>query len=377
MQLALLLAGAAFLALTFLPLYRNPVWWIRAWEFPRLQLAIMIALLLGLALSQAWTTDPGTESMASTMASWSAVGMLGIALGWQIWRIIPYSVLYRTESRPSVKSDPENRIRVLSSNVLMTNRSAHKLIELVDLHSPDILIALETDRWWESQLDQLNERYPHACKCPLDNLYGMHVYSALPIEDAQTTYLVESDKPSMHMLVHLRSGHKIRLHVLHPAPPSPTENETASERDAELVMVGMSVADAPHPVIIAGDMNDVAWSHTTRLLRRVSGLSDPRIGRGMYNTFHAGLPFLRYPLDHFFHSSHFTVAHLERLQSIDSDHFPMMIDLQLELGDRIATRADESSGPEEADAEDHDEAREIMADESVDPSDVPVPGARA
>ncbi len=92
-------------------------------------------------------------------------------------------------------------------------------------------------------------------------------------------------------------------------------------------MIAKAVRTSNEPIIVTGDLNDVAWSPTTRAFRRISGLQDPRIGRGMFNTFHAQYPFFRWPLDHIFHSQHFALADIQRLPSIDSDHFPLLSDL--------------------------------------------------
>lgn len=62
----------------------------------------------------------------------------------------------------------------------------------------------------------------------------------------------------------------------------------------------------------------------------MSGLLDPRKGRGLYATFHARWPGLRYPLDHVFHSADFRLVQLERLRYVGSDHFPVCITLSLE-----------------------------------------------
>ena len=112
-------------------------------------------------------------------------------------------------------------------------------------------------------------------------------------------------------------------------PPSPTEAETSSERDRELILVGQETAELNQPVVVAGDLNDVAWSDTTRLFRKISSLLDPRIGRGFFSSFHAGFPLIRWPLDHIFHSEHFGLVNIQRLPAIGSDHFPIFIELRL------------------------------------------------
>ncbi len=84
------------------------------------------------------------------------------------------------------------------------------------------------------------------------------------------------------------------------------------------------------PVIVLGDFNDVAWSSTTSLFRKVSRLLDPRIGRGFYNTFNAKNVLMRWPLDHLFISEEFRIKVLERADHIKSDHFPMYTELTFE-----------------------------------------------
>jgi endonuclease/exonuclease/phosphatase (EEP) superfamily protein YafD len=85
----------------------------------------------------------------------------------------------------------------------------------------------------------------------------------------------------------------------------------------------------PGPSIVFGDLNDVAWSYTTKLFLKSSELLDPRVGRGTYSTFNAHYPLLRWPLDHFFVSSHFHLVDMKVEKQIGSDHFPISICLTL------------------------------------------------
>lgn len=318
---AISLLTALLVVLTLLPLSRSEAWWVRGCDFPRLQFA---AFGLSLILAAFLLLD------LSRPATWIVLAFCSSCVAYQAWWIWPYTVLHRKEVRTARDLRADNRLRIMVANVLMTNRNAAGLLKIVQGADPDVLVTAETDAWWESQLAVLESDYPYTLKCPLENTYGMHLYSRLPLRDAQVRFLVEPGRPSMHALVILRSGPRIRLHCLHPSAPSPTESDASGERDAELVMVGKRAADAGLPVIVAGDMNDVGWSATTRLFRKISGLLDPRIGRGMFNTFHASHFFLRWPLDHLFHSRHFTLAGVRRLPGFGSDHFPILVELALE-----------------------------------------------
>ncbi|MBA1227294.1 endonuclease/exonuclease/phosphatase family protein [Pseudomonas stutzeri] len=356
----LLASTGLFAFVTLLPLWRHRAWWVRVWEFPRLQLATLLAVLL---VAQAPLLDYGQP--------WHLLASLTSAacLIYQLWWIAPYTRLWRNEVLRAEPEAPGSRIRVMATNVLGPNRQAECLLALVHEYRPDVLVTLETDSWWEAHLDQLSDDYPHSIRCPQDNLYGMHVYSRLPLEEPELKFLVENDVPSMHARVRVDDSLSVRMHFLHPAPPSPTENDESTERDVELLVVARSIQHSDDPIIVTGDLNDVAWSPTTRLFRKISGLLDPRVGRGMYNTFHAHHWFLRWPLDHFFHSAHFRFVRLLRLPDIGSDHFPVFIELQYD-----PKHTEEQQGLD-ADRDDQRQAAETIAEDPATSQDVPQPEA--
>lgn len=338
-----------------LPLSKNTHWLVRGMDFPRLQIAVLAAILL---VVQVIFLD------LHMMLTWLLLAVTALCCVWQLSWILPYTVIWPNEVKTSSTTDPARQLSIITANVLKTNRNSAALIALVGEYQPDIVVTLESDQWWQNKLQALEVDMPYSVKCPLDNLYGMHVYCKLPFSQAEICYLVEEDIPSIHVCLELRTGTKVQMHFVHPAPPSPTENTESAERDAELISIARSVAETANPVIVTGDLNDVAWSATTRLFRKISGLLDPRVGRGMFNTFHADLPFLRWPLDHLFHSAHFTVKHIQRLPSIGSDHFPLFTVLVYE-----PVEGDKQEGLT-ANSEDRSRAQTISEKKDVSQHDV-------
>lgn len=303
---------------TLAPLSRYEKWWIRGWDFPRLQLFIAFAALI---IAEFMVLDMAAGKNLILMGAGALCFMY---LGW--W-IVPYTRLYKKEVGQAANYDPQNNFRIMVANIRMTNKNVKGLLRMVKEHQPDILVILESNTWWQEKLEPLENEYPFTIKCPLENMYGMHVYSRLRLIDPEIRFLIQDDIPSMRAVAVLPGGKRVKIHFLHPTPPWPDENESSEERDAELLTIAREVSENDEPVVVTGDLNDVAWSYTTRLFRKISGLSDPRVGRGMFNTFHAEYFFMRWPLDHLFHSYHFHVVQIRRLQAFGSDHFPILVEL--------------------------------------------------
>lgn len=314
----LILAGFVIIG-TLMPRLSHDFWTVRIFDFPRAQLTVL-GLVVGGAYLALWTPS-----------GWLEIGILaglGACIAFQCYKMFPYTPLAPRQVIDAEHNDAERRFRLLIANVRISNREVEPLLQQIEQTDPDLILTLETDAWWEEQLRPLDADYPHAVKHPLDNAYGIMLHSRLPLIDPEVRFIVEDDVPSIHARVELPAGKTFFLHAVHPRPPHPSHDEDTTERDAELLLVGREVKEHGGPTVVVGDLNDVSWSYTTRLFQEVSGLLDPRVGRGTYNTFHAEYPPFRYPLDHVFHSEHFTLVQLRRLDYIGSDHFPVFIELQ-------------------------------------------------
>ncbi|MGF7217552.1 endonuclease/exonuclease/phosphatase (EEP) superfamily protein YafD [Spirosoma lacussanchae] len=346
-----LLGYTGFLVLaSFIHLIRLDYWWVRIWDFPHLQLTALT--VLGLV---AWLLADQSTQWPLTIAP---VGLLAASI-YQGWLIRPYTPLAKKQVRAVRRKGggnqvEENTLRLLTANVFMENTHVPDVKRLIEKHQPDVVLLLETNEAWRQQLEAIEQNYPHRLLCPLENTYGMLLYSRLPLHNPQIRFLIQDDIPSMYVQLELPSGQQVHFYGVHPMPPSPTEHYRSTERDAELLLVGKECRKHTGPIVVAGDLNDVAWSHTTRLFQRVSGLLDPRVGRGLYSTFHAHYFFLRWPLDHVFVSHHFRLKQLRRLPNCGSDHFPILVSLTYQPDPATATEEPQPEG------DDLKEARDII-----------------
>lgn len=321
-----LLIGLAvlFIVMTVLPVFRHDWWVIRACDFPRQQIAVFGVLVLGgylAVFNTHWMETVVLTALAGAVAY----------QGYWIWPYTPYAPV---QALDAPEPRPDDQIAVLVFNVCIHNHDVEAFLAEVHRIDPDLILVLEATPEWAEALQVLQDEYPNAVEHPREDPYGIALYTRYSLRDPSVKFIVDDAIPSVHATVALPSGNDVRFIGLHPRPPHPEEDRDTVHRDAELLLVGHEVErlldEVDLPIIVAGDFNDVSWSYVTLLMRRISGLLDPRIGRGPINTIHTRYPFARCPIDHVLHSPHFTVQTLERGPDIGSDHFPLLARLQRE-----------------------------------------------
>ncbi|WP_162052164.1 endonuclease/exonuclease/phosphatase family protein [Pontibacter pamirensis] len=319
-----LVAGTLLILATMLSLlYNMPYWYIKALDFPRVQLllGLFACLVLFALVNKGWELP-------------SVLFVLGLVASFvlQARFILPYTPLAdeAVETAEPLSVTPARSFSLLVANVWMKNDQTEAFLDLVYESDPDVVLAMETTAWWIERLAPLREIYPHRVLYPQDNTYGMALYSKLPLNNTEVMFLSHQAVPSIHTEVRLPDGSSFMLHAVHPVPPKPSEYpDNVGEEEVALLKVGEMVARNEMPSVVAGDFNDVAWSKTNRLFGMESRLGDVRIGRGLYNTFDATSPVLRWPLDHVYVSGEFSVVDFKKLPDFGSDHFPILVELVL------------------------------------------------
>ena len=330
--------GYFAILLTILPFVALDYWWIRIFDYPHAQLTVLtlVAFLI--------------YFFRFDLRSWRDYIFALILAGcfiFQMIKIYPFTPFADFEVLKNEKTIPENTIGILAANVLQKNKKTEELLDVILTFDPDLIVLTETNERWRNEVSpRLKARYPYSVEVPLENTYGMLLYSKYELLDPEVKFLVDDSIPSIHGKLRLPSGELVEIHSIHPTPPMPQHNPSSTDRDAEMMMVATMARESELPVIVTGDFNDVAWSRTTTLFKSVGELLDPRVGRGFYNTFSADSWIMRWPLDHLFISEEFRSMELERGRDLGSDHFPLYSKLSLEV-ENAAEQKPEPASPEE------------------------------
>jgi len=301
-----------------IPFIREQTWWLRAWTYSRLQMLAICCVTAGL-----FYFAPGLETLWDK-AIWAALLLSAIGC---LKDVLPFTKFGRKQT-PDYDPNQQNKsVHLFVGNVLMENEAFEAYLSQIKSCAPDIIFLVETNEIWRKKLSGLEDEYPHTYVLPLPDFNGMLFYSGYPILDVSERYLVQDHIPSLTIDLDIGLHEPLRFYGVHPRPPRP-EDDTA-DLDKELQFIANEVGHLAMPVIVTGDLNDVGWSSTTKQFMRVSGLLDPRHGRGLFNSYNAKNSIVRWPLDHVFHSKHFSLIDMKRLDACGSDHFPLSVHLAL------------------------------------------------
>lgn len=301
-----LLAAVALAVATLLPLIDSPRWWIRAAEFPRVQIAVLCLPVIAVsALVGGW--------------AWLAALVALAALVWQATWIWPYTPLSRREMQAAAPGDGD--VRFMASNVLMENDDHQAVRDEIRRSDPDVLLLMETDDTWAEALAEELARYPTVVSRPLGNHYGMILATRLETRNAEMVQLTEDVTPTAFAEMVAPNGQAFRFIGLHPVPPVPGED--AEARDAQVLYAARFAHNSSLPVVAMGDFNTAAWSRTAHRFKSGGGYLDPRIGRGMLSSFDVKSRFLRLPIDQFYVTADVVLVSYGPGPDVGSDHFPM------------------------------------------------------
>lgn len=308
-----IVVSSLLLLSSVLPYINHSHWFFRGFEYGKIQLLFLQAITL--FFSFIFLNKPSTLSVILQVLTIICIILHLIDL----YKFTPF---YKVVQKKHCEKSSE-KIIAISANVYQENNDFDKFNQLITKYNPDVFLTIESDATWDKALKHFDQDYKFSVKVPLDNTYGMHLFSKIRIIEHQVHYFVANDLPSIEAKMLTNDGYEFTFFGVHPPPPSPTEEENSKERDGELLSVAKRIKEINDTSIIIGDFNNVAWAKSSIFFRKASETLDGRMGRGFISTFHAKYWFLRFPIDLLFHTTDVFIDELKSLEYFGSDHFPI------------------------------------------------------
>ena len=305
----LILIPAAGLALASIAaFFGRYVWWLDVLANFRVQYLVVLLALGGVLVF-------------SRYRRW-AVGILFIA-GINLAVVAP---LYL--GSPGESSVDAPSIRVMSFNLLSTNDQYGEVVEYIREIEPDVVVLHEASLPWETAMESSDLGYEVTKSRSEDLIFGTLVMTRNSA--GVLTYGFKESDPRAVEITTVVDGWDIPVTILSSHPLAPTDSTRASLRDAQLMFAAEWAADQSGPYMVVGDFNATTWSWPFRNLLVTGGLRNSQIGFGVQPSFAAtSNPLFRVPIDHLVHSDALVVRQRRLGPTLGSDHFPLIVDLEL------------------------------------------------
>jgi endonuclease/exonuclease/phosphatase (EEP) superfamily protein YafD len=302
---------------------------------PAVALAVMsLAAFLG---RWAWWLDVAANFRAQYVV---VLALLGLIIAMSRWRKVGYAVigvalinllvvlpLYMGSPAQATVGVPS--LRVMSFNLLSTNESYSDVIDYIDRVDPDLVLLHEASRPWEVAMESAELEYQIVRPRSDDLIFGTLVLLRGESVEAISHGFAASNARAVE-LRYLPEGWSTPIAVLGAHPLAPTDEERATLRNAQLGFAAEWAADQTGAFVIVGDFNATPWSWPFRRLMASGDLLNSQKGFGLQPSFSTGsILLLRVPIDHLLYSPALEVTGRDLGPALGSDHFPLLVDLQL------------------------------------------------
>ena len=301
--------AVALAVVTLAAFFGRWVWWLDVFANFRAQYVVALAVL-GLVI---------------TMSKWRRIGygVLGVGL-LNLIVVLPLYIGAPAEARVEAET-----LRVMSFNLLSTNEEYSEVIDYIETIDPDLVFLHEASRPWEVAVETAELDYQVIRPRSDDLIFGTLVLVRGEGITAVSHGFAEA-APRAVSLELTPPGWTTSLSVLATHPLAPTDQERARIRDAQLGFAGEWAASQTGAFIVVGDFNATPWSWPFRRLLDSADLHNSQSGFGLQPTFSATTNLLlRVPIDHLVHSGALEVTSRQLGPSLGSDHFPIVVDLQV------------------------------------------------
>ena len=220
-------------------------------------------------------------------------------------------------------AEPDRSLRVMLINVYRKNTNHAAVLDSIDRHDPDFVIAEEVNQRWMEVLRTLDAHYPHVVSQPREDNFGIALLSKHPIADANVIKIGSIGLPTIVARFDVK-GDAFYLVGTHAVPPVGADEARA--RDDHLAAIPAIVKALEAPALLLGDLNVSPWSFHFRKLTRDSGLRDGSEGRGVQPTWPTYMLPLLIPIDHCLHAPEIDVIDKTVGAHVGSDHYPVVVD---------------------------------------------------
>ena len=297
-------------------------------------LAVLIVSIASLAASFHWLAD-----LLANLRIQQLIGLVtaaAIAVFVKQYRLLLVNAIslalmlpFLSQLLPARAAESRGEfIRLMTINVLTSNRNHQRILAEIKRIDPDVLSILELSTELDNEVTtQLTKAYPHRISRPQDRgNFGIGLYSKHPVASSDV-FRLNSEIESIEATIL-----NMRIIATHPLPPMGERGFAMRNEHLEGISqrVMMAKANSPEiPVIVMGDLNLTPWSPHYDAFQRRTRLRRARTGFAIEPTWYSGASVFPFGLvlDHVLTSEQLRCVHYEVGGDVGSDHRAVIVEL--------------------------------------------------